>query len=64
MKKKEIKTLKEGDLLAKVAEIREKLRIHRFGSSGSKEKNVKMARTDRRTIARLLTEKRVREMTQ
>lgn len=45
----------EQELRAKLAETREKLRVFRFGMSGSKLKNVKEGRTLRKEIARILT---------
>ncbi len=60
MKNLEKKT--EKDLQKMVAEKREALRGFRFGSSGSKTKNVKEGRGLRREIARVLTELRLREL--
>ena len=49
------------DLQKMLAEKREALRDFRFGSSGSKTKNVKEGVNTRKDIARILTELRSRE---
>ena len=43
-------------------EKRETLRKFRFGSSGSKSKNVKEGSNVKKEVARILTELRIREM--
>lgn len=53
---KEIKTLKDVDLGKTLNDKRESLRNFRFGSAGSKTRNVKEGRTVRKDIARILTE--------
>jgi ribosomal protein L29 len=55
MKIKEIKTKTSQDLTKLLTEKREALRVFRFGTSGSKTKNVKEGRELRRDIARILT---------
>jgi len=59
MKNLENKT--EKDLQKILVEKRETLRSFRFGSSGSKTKNVKEGNNTRKDIARILTELRERE---
>lgn len=53
---KDIKNTTEKDLMKLVAEKREAVRNFRFNLSGSKTKNVKEGRTNRKEIARILTE--------
>jgi ribosomal protein L29 len=48
--------LSEKDLVKTLFEKREALRQFRFGTSGSKTRNVKEGRNLRREIARILTE--------
>jgi ribosomal protein L29 len=48
------------DLQKLAGERREELRALRFGAAGSKNRNVKMARTLRKQIARALTEQNSR----
>ena len=48
----------EEELNTLVADKREELRVLRFAASGSKNKNVKLGSTLRKTIARALTAKR------
>jgi ribosomal protein L29 len=55
MKIKEIKTKTSQDLTKLLTEKREALRVFRFGTSGSKTKNVKEGRELRKDIARILT---------
>ena len=52
----------DGELVAGIAEKREMLRAFRFGTAGSKSKNVREGREVRRTIARMLTEQSARRM--
>ncbi|MBU4480188.1 50S ribosomal protein L29 [Patescibacteria group bacterium] len=59
MKNLEKKT--EKDLQKMIAEKKETLRCFRFGSSGSKSKNVKEGVNTRKNIARILTELKGRE---
>lgn len=49
------------DLMKLVADKREALRTLRFSASGSKNKNVKQARTIRKEIARALTQTSARK---
>jgi ribosomal protein L29 len=53
---KEYKNKTPQDLKKLIAEKREALRHARFGSAGSKTKNVKFSRTTRKEIARIMTE--------
>ena len=53
---KDITNKTPGDLNKLIAEKREALRAFRFGSAGSKTKNVKEGRTIRKDIARMMTE--------
>ena len=46
-----------------VAEKREALRVFRFGGAGSRSRNVREGRDLRKEIARLLTERRWRSIT-
>lgn len=55
MKTKDIKTKTIPDLQKMVADKREALRVFRFGSAGSKNKNVKAGKGLKRDIARILT---------
>jgi ribosomal protein L29 len=60
-KKLALNTHTPADLMKLVAEKREELRALRFSVAGSKNRNVKLARTLRREIARALTELTSRE---
>lgn len=53
---KDIKNQSEKDLMKIVADKRKALQSFRFGSSGSKTRNVKEGKGLRREIARALTE--------
>ncbi len=55
MKIKEIKTKTVSDLTKMLSEKREALRLFRFGTSGSKTKNVKEGRELKKDIARIMT---------
>ena len=55
MKIKEIKTKTVPDLTKMLSEKREALRLFRFGTSGSKTKNVKEGRELKKDIARIMT---------
>ncbi len=59
-KKTTLKTHSPEDLHTLVAAKREELRALRFSVAGSKNRNVKLARTLRKTIARGLTELQLR----
>ncbi|MES3031002.1 MAG: 50S ribosomal protein L29 [Patescibacteria group bacterium] len=52
---KEFKDKNPGELKTLIAEKREALRQFRFGSTGSRAKNVKLGRTLRKDIARIMT---------
>lgn len=52
------------DLHKEIAEKREALRTFRFGSAGSRTRNVREGRNLRKDIARLLTEVNAREIAQ
>ncbi|MEI6304688.1 MAG: 50S ribosomal protein L29 [Candidatus Taylorbacteria bacterium] len=56
MKMKEIVNKNNSDLNRLITEKREALRAFRFGSAGSKTKNVKEGRGIRKDIARIMTE--------
>ena len=56
MKKTSYKDKQQKDLLKALGERRESLRKLRFGTSGSKTRNVKEGVGIRRDIARILTE--------
>ncbi len=53
---KELKTTKEQDLAKMLKDKQEQLRNFRFGSSGSKARNVKEGKNTRKEIAQILTE--------
>ncbi len=55
MKMKEISNKTVADLTKMLTEKREALRVSRFGSAGSKNKNVKESVSIRRDIARIMT---------
>lgn len=59
-KKTSLKTHSAEDLHKLVADKREELRALRFSVAGSKNRNVKLSRTLRKTIARGLTELKAR----
>ncbi|MEK7098713.1 MAG: 50S ribosomal protein L29 [Patescibacteria group bacterium] len=50
------------DLHKEIAEKREELRAFRFGSAGSRSRNVREGRTVRKAIARLMTEMNARTL--
>ena len=52
----------EKDLIKSLADNRAALRDFRFGTSGSKNKNVKEGQNLKREIARALTELRAQEL--
>ncbi len=58
---KEYKDKTPKDLNKLIAEKREGIRNFRFGSTGSKTKNVKLGRTLRKDIARIMTELTLRK---
>lgn len=55
MKIKDIKNKTNSDLVKLLSEKREALRVFRFGTTGSKTKNVKEGRELKKDIARILT---------
>jgi ribosomal protein L29 len=55
MKKTDFKTKNEGELHKLLAEKREAVRAFRFGTSGSRTKNVKVGHNNKKDIARILT---------
>lgn len=55
MKMKDITTKTAPDLAKLLSEKREALRVFRFGTAGSKAKNVKEGMTLRKDIARIMT---------
>lgn len=57
---KEIKEKNDTDLTTMLAEKREELRLFRFGTAGSATRDVRAVRKARRTVARILTEQKVR----
>jgi len=59
---KDLNKKTEKDLHKMLNEKRETLRKFRFGSSGSKSKNVKEGSNVKKEVARILTELRIREM--
>jgi ribosomal protein L29 len=62
-KKQSFKEHTPADLAKFVDDKREELRRLRFSVAGSKNRNVKLARTLRKTIARALTESSARRST-
>jgi ribosomal protein L29 len=58
---KEYKDKTPQELTKIIAEKREMVRHFRFGSTGSKTKNVKLGRTTRKDIARIMTELSIRK---
>jgi ribosomal protein L29 len=61
MKKEEITTKSEQDLMKDLNEKREGLRGMRFNIAGSKIKNVREQRGQKKEIARILTELNARK---
>ncbi|MFA5737055.1 MAG: 50S ribosomal protein L29 [Candidatus Paceibacterota bacterium] len=55
MKKVDLKNKTEQELKKILEEKRQELLTFKFGTSGSRTKNVKAGRTSRREIARILT---------
>ena len=60
---KEIKAKNDNELVAFLSEKREELRVSRFGTAGSKTRDVRASRKTRRNIARALTEMKLRVTT-
>ncbi len=57
---KDIKKMDIVDIEKAIKDEREKLRVFRFSAMGTRSKNVKEGASLRKTIARLLTEKKAR----
>lgn len=57
---KEITKISEKELLKTLEEKRKAVREFKFGNAGSKSKDVKASRNNRKEIARILTELSVR----
>lgn len=62
MRMDELKKKSTDELQKMVADKREGLRAFRFGSAGSRSKNVREGRTLRREIAQVMTELRARQI--
>ena len=62
MHTKDIQKKNDAELVTFVQEAREALRQQRFAVAGSKGRDVKKMREDRRGIARVLTALRARDM--
>lgn len=60
---KDIQEKKDTDLTKMLAEKREELRTFRFNMSGSALRDVRAARTNKKDIARILTELNARRST-
>lgn len=60
MKRKDVKKKTSEELGKLLSDKKQSLASIRLGSSGSKSRNVREARTMRRTIARILTEIKVK----
>lgn len=58
---KEYKNKTPQEINKIIAEKREALRQFRFGSAGAKTKNVKLAHTIKKEIARMMTELSIRK---
>lgn len=58
---KELKNKTPQELKKLIAEKNEVLRNFRFGSTGSKTKNVKLGYTTKKEIARIMTELSIRK---
>jgi ribosomal protein L29 len=59
---KELKTKTISDLQKLIREKHEAIRAFRFGSTGSKTKNVKLGKTLRKEVAQIMTELSLRKM--
>ena len=55
MKIKDLKAMKNTELIRSLSDTKEKLSKARFGTAGSKSKNVKEQANYRKDIARILT---------
>lgn len=60
---KELKNKTPQELNKLITEKKEVLRHFRFGSAGAKTKNVKLSRTTKKEIARIMTELSLRKNT-
>jgi ribosomal protein L29 len=56
IKKENLKDMKGGELVKKLAILREEVRVIKFKAEGSKSKNVKELATLKKNIARVLTQ--------
>ena len=63
-KKTDFKKYTVDDLHKEIKEKREALRAFRFGSAGSRSRNVREGRTLRKDVARLMTELSARSLAQ
>jgi ribosomal protein L29 len=59
-----LKDKKVEDMQSQVRDLREAIRVFRFGAEGSRSRNVREGRMKRREIARLLTEINSRKVAQ
>lgn len=60
MKKQDFKKNTDADLIKTLAQKREELRTFRFGTAGSVSRDVKAFHTNKKDVARILTELNVR----
>jgi ribosomal protein L29 len=58
---KELKNKTPQEIQKMIALKKEELRNFRFGSAGTKTKNVKLGKTTRKDIARMMTELSIRK---
>lgn len=58
---KELKNKTPQELQKMIVAKREDLRVFRFGSAGTKTKNVKLGKSIRKEIARMMTELNIRK---
>lgn len=63
MQMQEIRTKDDAALAKLLAEAREELRKFRFNVAGSALRDVRAARTNKKTVARILTEQTARQRT-
>ncbi len=56
------KAKSDQELSVTLGEKREEIRVMRFGTAGSKNRDVRAQRKARRDVARVLTEQKVRSM--
>ena len=60
MKKHDFKKNTDGELMNMLAEKREEIRGFRFGTAGSAARNEKALHTNKKDVARILTERNAR----